>query len=1301
MNKKILFRFKALSICALLTCFWFTHTLAQGNINVPQVILPSPAAANFIRYGEIPIDYSTGVPNVNIPLYTLKSRHLSLPISISYHASGNKVNDKSSIVGLGWVLNAGGIIAVTKLSNGSNPLPFSYQNAADFNNARQIASQGSLDNFRNFGKDIDDELKYKDLESDRYSYQLPNGESGVFRYDYLTGELVVLPHNPVKIEKMLFLRPEDSVQIIIGFKITAADGTIYTYKLPPNQISLDASVFNWDLVSIVSADQTDSIRFVYKSYGNKYLMQDWVCSVDMGDYGFSTVGSSNTYDTKYGYNKNIAFSGTSYERLLDSIVAPGIVIKFNMASDRQDRANNLSQNFYRLTDFTVSSPLLGKSVKTVSFDNAAYFGSNLNNYRLKLGGLSIKGSDQIKVENYKFVYEQGIEPPPYVETSGFGVFNEDYWGYNNSSGRPSLLPHQFIPVLTPGQGTHSEPRPDDALGDRDPLHNYAKFSMLEEIHYPTGGRTVFEFEPNFAIAAYDYAESGNPLSGAVGGFRIHKILNYSNNNVLSGYKTYEYGDGHTRTIQKSLFGYLHRVFETNGAPGGIRTYRTNVTSYPMLSLTADNGPPVFYQSVTEYNGDESGTVGKTTYEYETPPSETHAALNNAPDSGPEFMDKYELDRGNYVPHLKRRTDYKKANAIYVPVGSNLNTYTPYIQNQYSMGMHVTHKTTYGSDESVKWFDYKWCNLSLTACETESLGYPFYLVFLDLHATPEVSLLTQSKTYEYSAAGVETLAKTVDYIYNLTNLQPAQRTVSGSMSETWLTQYKYPGDYIGQNTAPYTSMFNNLHIWTPVIEELNYKNNTSNFLSSSRTNYAVWNGNDYQVYPSSVETRKGSEAYESRVTFNSYDNAGNIVSVNKTDGAATSYQWGYNKLYPVAEGTNAAAKNIFFEGFEENNGNSTDAHTGHYSFSGSYNKALTNLDNGSYTLSYWQKSAAGEWGLQKNTVAVTSGLATIAIPASGQIDDIRFYPVNGQLVTYTYDPLIGQTSVSDAQDMVTYYEYDSFGRLGVIKDAEKSIVKALTYNYAGQPAPFFNGVYYSAAQTKTVARNNCGDGYIGGTATSYIPEGKYTSVISQEDANLKAISELNIKVQDYANSIGTCTLKYGNESQLSAFLKSQSCAAGYQPKTYVYSVPANKYRATTQQGANQLALDDIAVNGQSQANLYGTCVLQGIYARISYENNVTIPASDGSDYNDYRDVVLRFYEDPEGYTPISVSNLSINISRSTYSYNTNQVTTANSVFTVSGSSKVIIPSALFHGQSGNDYIDNYWSIESGTGYLVTY
>ncbi len=79
--------------------------LVENNISVQ-----SPDAASLGTYGAIPIGYSSGTTSINIPLYTIKEKELDLDISLSYNSSGIKVNQIASSVGLGWSLNAGGVI---------------------------------------------------------------------------------------------------------------------------------------------------------------------------------------------------------------------------------------------------------------------------------------------------------------------------------------------------------------------------------------------------------------------------------------------------------------------------------------------------------------------------------------------------------------------------------------------------------------------------------------------------------------------------------------------------------------------------------------------------------------------------------------------------------------------------------------------------------------------------------------------------------------------------------------------------------------------------------------------------------------------------------------------------------------------------------------------------------------------------------------------------------------------------------------------------------------------------------------
>ena len=95
--------------CLFLLCLSLYGQDAQLKDYAP--VAPTPASLG--KYGDIPVSNHTGIPDITIPIYTLSEGSISVPISLSYHASGIKVQETASWVGLGWALNAGGVITRT------------------------------------------------------------------------------------------------------------------------------------------------------------------------------------------------------------------------------------------------------------------------------------------------------------------------------------------------------------------------------------------------------------------------------------------------------------------------------------------------------------------------------------------------------------------------------------------------------------------------------------------------------------------------------------------------------------------------------------------------------------------------------------------------------------------------------------------------------------------------------------------------------------------------------------------------------------------------------------------------------------------------------------------------------------------------------------------------------------------------------------------------------------------------------------------------------------------------------------
>jgi len=142
----------------------------------------------------------------------------------------------------------------------------------------------------------------------------------------------------------------------------------------------------------------------------------------------------------------------------------------------------------------------------------------------------------------------------------------------------------------------------------------------------------------------------------------------------------------------------------------------------------------------------------------------------------------------------------------------------------------------------------------------------------------------------------------------------------------------------------------------------------------------------------------------------------------------------------------------------------DAITGKLSYDLSNGAVVkSNLDPSmTYQISYWLKSGgnANISGSTSNAKkidrsgwqyweALISGATEVNISGNGIIDEVRIYPRNAQMTTYTYAPLIGMTSQCDINSNITYYEYDVLNRLAIIRDQDRNILKRICYNYAGQ------------------------------------------------------------------------------------------------------------------------------------------------------------------------------------------------------------------------------------------------------------
>lgn len=147
-------------------------------------------------------------------------------------------------------------------------------------------------------------------------------------------------------------------------------------------------------------------------------------------------------------------------------------------------------------------------------------------------------------------------------------------------------------------------------------------------------------------------------------------------------------------------------------------------------------------------------------------------------------------------------------------------------------------------------------------------------------------------------------------------------------------------------------------------------------------------------------------------------------------------------------------NLFHTSFEDDvtNVDNTNFVTGAQCHVGTYTLGLPGI-NGNYILTYWTKPASGgTWTFNKEMITVTNiAMPDKVIGSSGNLlDEVRLYPQGSLMTTYTYDPVYGLKSECDVNNKVTYYQYDALGRLAVVRDQYRNIIKAICYNYSGQP-----------------------------------------------------------------------------------------------------------------------------------------------------------------------------------------------------------------------------------------------------------
>ncbi|MFD2565704.1 hypothetical protein [Aquimarina rubra] len=228
-----------------------------------------------------------------------------------------------------------------------------------------------------------------------------------------------------------------------------------------------------------------------------------------------------------------------------------------------------------------------------------------------------------------------------------------------------------------------------------------------------------------------------------------------------------------------------------------------------------------------------------------------------------------------------------------------------------------------------------------------------------------------------------------------NQQVVEQRSTTSKGATKKAKYYYPY----HSTVNNSTLVSNNRIASPVKTETFHNNKKQ---STALVNFDNWNPGGY--LPRTIQSAKENTALKDQTIFHQYDEYGNPLETSAKEGIHTIYVWGYNHTTPIAVITNAT-----YIGMPS---------------------AVKNLINAAIVASDNDVSIASENQLRT------------------ALQNLRnhSYFSKSQMVTYTYDPLIGMTSTTDVRNRTAYYEYDALHRLKQVKDQDGNILSANEYNY---------------------------------------------------------------------------------------------------------------------------------------------------------------------------------------------------------------------------------------------------------------
>jgi len=715
--------------------------------------------------------------------------------------------------------------------------------------------------------------------------------------------------------------------------------------------------------------------------------------------------SANSNFSKIGTLKKIVYPTGGYSTIQyegnEAVIsgpAPYVVTEYFPNTNIMRWSNLLNEDNYKFT----YQYLKNATTPLYNFYNNRYDPNNSNTTETPTGfggNFTVSTPAIINGQGYKKRETLGIGIEPFADYMKY--YAKDI---NNSN---NIFPLFYVgdwEGLLPGD-------PDPPYGDESVLIPPGTYRLIRRSENLPG-------EPVVRLDPEDFKRIEGDLETTVeefeiGGLRIKTLATFDNNQSFVSKKEFEYEYQSSSNLSSSgkLMDDLtfHTKFSGYTSYNPVYPGPANSSSGDGVRITSNNnavnpsaqGSHIGYSFVTEINLDENGSV-----------------INK-------------IDR----QFFNQKNSYFKENVDvifwYNPLGFS-NGQMPYVQANNAIMLGMAPKLNFlhlnGNLITEDFYD---CNDQLmrsTFNEYESLSINpddgHYANFLgltyiaDFNGNPppwyaegnthyiyslpawysKKASISRSETVEYLEGDVSYDTRYFDYDENL-NLIETEDVVDDTESSYSRLYYPYSPEVYNNSGM---SILRGEELWNQVVRQESYLNNlkvaTRDYIFEKNTN----TGNNARV--TSIEQSKTTNTPYTQVQYDKYDSSGNLLQYHLEDGTPVSYIYGYNDQFVIAKIENAPYTSV--------------------SSYASNLKTLSNLDNDDC----YDNGNCSEKNLRDalNNLRSQSSLS------------------NALISTYTYNPLIGVTSITDPRGRTHYYRYDTNNRLESIVDQELNILSENEY-----------------------------------------------------------------------------------------------------------------------------------------------------------------------------------------------------------------------------------------------------------------